>query len=112
MSTEPDSDIDYGKLNKRVVFTENEHRHAQLIIKLKHDGIKQSQFFRTVITAYINDSPSFQNFLDEVNLQSPRLKKKSKKMRQSGARLLGDMGLNDSDVENLFDLIEQEHPEL
>ena len=47
------NEIDYGKLNKRIVFTENDHRHAQLVLKLKHDGMRQSDFFRSIITGYI-----------------------------------------------------------
>lgn len=112
MSADSELEIDYGKLNKRVVFTENEHRHAKFVLKLKHDGFKQAQFFRTVITAYVTDNSSFQNFLDEVGPQAPRLKKKTKKMRDRGSQLLNDIGLSENDVENIFDLIEQEHPEL
>ena len=78
-----ENEVDYGKLNKRVVFTENEHRHAKLVLKLKHDGFKQSQFFRAVITAYINDDPLFQQFVDEVKDQSPRLKRKSRRFRDT-----------------------------
>ena len=112
MDADSKLEVDYGKLNKRVVFTENEHRHAKFILKLKHDGFKQSQFFRTVITAYVGDNPSFQSFLDEVTPQATRLKKKTRKMRDRGSALLNDMCLSENDVENIFDLIEQEHPEL
>ena len=70
-------EIEYGKLTKRIVFTENDHRHAQLILKLKHDGMKQSQFFRSLVTAYIDD-----------------------------------FGFTDGEIENIFDLIEEEYPEL
>ena len=42
-------EIDYGKLNKRVVFTDNEHRHAKLVLKLKHDGFKQGECLRQIL---------------------------------------------------------------
>ena len=107
-----ENEVDYGKLNKRVVFTENEHRHAKLVLKLKHDGFKQSQFFRAIITAYINDDPLLQQFVDEVKDQSPRLKRKSRRLRDAGEQALKVLGFNDGDIDNIFDLIEQEHPDL
>jgi len=107
-----ENEVDYGKLNKRIVFTENEHRHAKLILKLKHDGFKQSKFFRAIITGYIEDDPVLQQYVDSVKEQSQKLKKKSKRLRAAGQEKLNDLGLNDGDIENIFDLIEQEHPEL
>jgi len=107
-----ENEIDYGKLNKRIVFTENEHRHAKLILKLKHDGFKQSKFFRAIISGYIEDDPILQEYIDKVKEQSQRLKKKSKRLRDKGQQTVNDLGLNEGDVENIFDLIEKEHPEL
>jgi hypothetical protein len=107
-----DGEVDYGKLNKRVVFSDNEHRHAQLVLKLKHDGFKQGQFFRTIITGYINDDPVLQQFVDEMKEQSPRLKKKARRLRDQGEETMSALGFNEDDIENIFDLIEQEHPDL
>ena len=39
-------DINYGKNNKRIIFTDTDHRHAQLTLKLKDDGMTQAKFFR------------------------------------------------------------------
>ena len=70
-----ENEVDYGKLNKRIVFTENEDRHAKLILKLKHDGFKQSKFFRAIITGYIEDDPVLQQYVDSVKEQSQKLKR-------------------------------------
>jgi len=109
---EDPSEIDYGKLNKRIVFTENDHRHAQLIIKLKHDGLRQSEFFRLLISGYLQDNPLIQDFIEERKPQSKKHKKKSKKLMAKGSALVADFGLNSGEIENIFDLIEEEHPEL
>ena len=61
-----EKNIEYGKLNKKIVFTENDHRHAQLIVKLKHDSIRQSEFFRSMITGYLKINQSKR----ELNLKS------------------------------------------
>ena len=55
------NEIDYGNLTKRIVFTDNDHRHANLILKLKHDGLTQSAFFRHLITAYIENNSLWMN---------------------------------------------------
>jgi hypothetical protein len=48
MSTE----IDYGNLTKRIIFTDNDHRQAQLLIRLKQDALTQSAFFRHIRIYY------------------------------------------------------------
>lgn len=105
-------EIEYGKLTKRIVFTENDHRHAQLILKLKHDGMKQSQFFRSLVTAYIAGDQRIQSYIDEVSSLSKERKTKSKKLRSSGRQNVDDFGFTDGEIENIFDLIEEEYPEL
>jgi hypothetical protein len=104
--------IGLGELNKRIVFTENDRRHAQLIIKLKHAGLKQSEFFRSIITAYIAGDDRIESYIDEISTQSKDRKSKSKKLRSTGARTVKDFGFTDGEIENIFDLIEEEHPDL
>jgi hypothetical protein len=107
-----DNQIDYGNLTKKVVFTENDHRHAKLIVKLRYDGMTQSAFFRYLITGYIQEDDRIISYIDEVKRQAKNKKSKSARMRQNGKQLLSDMALNDGDIENIFDLILEEHPEL
>jgi hypothetical protein len=106
------SGIDYGKLTKRIVFTETDHRHAQLVLKLKHDGVKQSEFFRSIVTAYIAGDERIQMYVDEVSSLSKERRTKSKKLRAAGKQKIADFGFTDGEIDNIFDLIEEEHPEL
>ena len=107
-----EANIEYGKLTKRIVFTETDHRHAQLILRLKHDGLKQSEFFRSMVTAYIAGDERIQAYVDEVSSISKERKTKSKKLRSDGEQKVGDFGFTDGEIDNIFDLIEEEHPEL
>lgn len=104
--------MDYGKLTKRIVFTETDHRHAQLIIRLKHDNIKQSEFFRGLITAYLSGDERIQSYIDEISSLSATRKAKSKKLRSAGNDKLKNFAFTDGEIENIFDLIEEEHPDL
>ena len=104
--------IDYGNLTKRVVFTENDHRHAKLILRLQHDGLTQAAFFRHIITAYIESDERIVNYIDEVKDQSKSRKAKTKRLRAKGKQSVHDLGLSDQQRYDLFDLIAQEHPDL
>ena len=104
--------VDYGKLTKKIVFTDSDHRHAQLVIRLKHDGLTQSGFFRHLITAYIEGDERIQELIGEHSDQSKNRKSKTKKLISQGKKKVSSYGLNDGEIENIFDLIEQEYPEL
>jgi|TARA_Y100000593_G_C4227792_1_gene295355 predicted DNA-binding protein len=103
---------DYGKQNKRIVFTANDNKHAKFILKLKYDGFTQSAFFREVINAYIEENEALLAFINEIKPQSKAKKAKTKKLRQKGKQNLVDLALNDGEIENIFDILEQEFPDL
>ena len=105
-------ELDYGKLNKRIVFTENDHRHAKLINRLRYDGLTQSNFFRSIISGYIDGDERIQDFIDELKTHSKARKQKSKKLRNKGKQTLKDLALSEEQVDDLFDLIAEEFPEL
>ena len=99
--------------NKRVVFRENDQTHAKLRIRLNYDGIKQSDFFRGCIEAYLNQEEEFEDFIETLKLKKSSLSKnkqaKSKKLKEKGKELAGKLALNSSEIENIFDMIEEEH---
>lgn len=107
-----DIDVQYGKLNKKIVFTENDHRHAQLILRLKHDDLRQSEFFRAMITGYLKQDERIMSFIEELRTQSIKKQTKSKKLRQKGKQLLNESGFSEDQIEDIFDLIAEEHPDL
>jgi hypothetical protein len=55
-------------------------------------------------------------FLDDYKInkkvQSKRRVTKSRQLRTSGENLLRDLSLTDDDIENIFDILEEELPEL
>ena len=106
------TEISYGKLNKKIVFTDNDHRHAKLLIRLKHDELKQSEFFRGMITGYLEQDERILNFIDDLKTQSVKRKTKSNKLIAAGKKMQDDLGLSEEQVSSLFDLIAEEHPDL
>tara|TARA_Y100001938_G_C8045970_1_gene408908 strand:- start:244 stop:567 length:324 start_codon:yes stop_codon:yes gene_type:complete len=106
------SNIDYTNLNKRVVFTENDHRHAQFILKLREVGITQSKFFRLIISGFINNDQRLFEYVNENSGQSKTKTAKIKKLKDKGKKIMHDMAFNDAEIENIFDLIAEEYPDL
>lgn len=106
------SDTDYKNLNKRIVFTENDNRHAQFMMKLREVGITQSKFFRLVITGFINDDDRLFDFINEKSGQSKSKIKKVDKLKNKGKEMMRDLAFDDSEIENIFDLIAEGHPDL
>ena len=55
-------------------------------------------------------------FLDDYKInkkvQSKKRVTKSRQLRASGEKMLRDLSLTDADIENIFDILEEDLPEL
>ena len=89
----------YGKDLKAIVFKDTDHRHAQLLLKLRYDGFRQSEFFKHIVSSYINGDKAFVDYLDTIKPQAKRKIAKSKKLREGGDQLVEDLGLTDGEAE-------------
>jgi len=107
-----DQQDSYGKNKKRIVFSDTDHRHAQLILRLKHDGLKQSAFFRNIITGYLEGDERILDFVAEMAGLSKQRKSKNRRLIEQGNENLHDLGLAKEQIEDIFDLIAEEHPDL
>jgi hypothetical protein len=91
--------------------------HEDLRIRMHYDGFKtQSDFFRACVVSYLEKDSKFMDFLDHYKqsekLQSKASIKKSERLRKRGKELMVDLRITEEDLENIFDLIEEELPEL
>ena len=103
--------------HSRLTFFLDSKLHENLKIRLYYDQIKtQSEFFRCCVESYLSQDEYFMEFLDHYRtnnaMQSKARVQKSRKLRESGNRLLEDLALSPADIENIFDIIEEELPEL
>ena len=104
--------IEYGKNNKRIIFTDTDHRHAQLTLKLKDDGMTQAKFFRNLITGYLEDDERIRDYVVNAGNLSKQKKQRNIKLRETGKQITQDLGLSNDQVDNIFDLISEEFPDL
>jgi len=103
----------YGQAEeKKVICTDNPHRHAKLVMKLKYLQITQSKFFRHIVTGVLNDDPRIMNYVEEIVNRSKKRKNKADKLKQKGEEQYNELGFSDDEMENIFDMIESEFPDL
>ena len=104
----------YGKKNKKIVFYDSDKRYADLKIRLMHDKISQAQFFRSIVTGYIEQDEDVLNFIDKLKQRTQTKKsiKESRKLITKGKELISDLSLDENEKNSIFDLIENESPDL
>ena len=101
---------------KRVVFTDTDIRHAKLKIRLQHDGFTQSDFFRAMITGYLENNGEITKYLANYK-ETNGIQNKKKRARviediEEGEHLLEKFGIKDDELEGIFDMIAEEYPDL
>tara|TARA_R110002020_G_scaffold33769_1_gene102617 strand:+ start:7328 stop:7663 length:336 start_codon:yes stop_codon:yes gene_type:complete len=110
--TEPDP----APLSKLTFFLSSK-LHENLKVRLYYDQIKtQTEFFRLCVESYLGQDPLFMEFLDDCkvkqNIQSQARTTKSRKLRKRGTKLMEELALSEEEVQNIFDILEEELPEL
>tara|TARA_B100000214_G_scaffold375569_1_gene362753 strand:+ start:5264 stop:5605 length:342 start_codon:yes stop_codon:yes gene_type:complete len=102
----------YGMEGKAIVFVDDDKRHADLRIRLRHDGLTQTEFFQSMITGYLNNDERIIEYITSVKYelakQGKRRIMKSKKMLDKGKELLKDYSFSDEERDELFDMIAEE----
>tara|TARA_R110000824_G_scaffold390954_1_gene588471 strand:+ start:292 stop:627 length:336 start_codon:yes stop_codon:yes gene_type:complete len=103
--------------HSKLAFYLDSKLHENLKIRLYYDQIKtQSEFFRYCVESYLDQEPLFMAFLDDYKMnkkiQSKARALKSKKQRVAGNKLMEELALTEEDVQNIFDILEEELPEL
>jgi hypothetical protein len=102
----------YGKEGKTIIFVDDDKRHADLRIRLRHDGLTQVEFFQNMITGYLNNDERIIEYITDLKYalakQGKRRIAKTKKLIENGREILKDYSLSDDERDELFDMIAEE----
>jgi hypothetical protein len=105
----------YDEMQK-VTFYADKDEHVRLKIRLQQDSITQSDFFRCMLQNYINKDEAIleliDNYKEKNKRQNAERRKKAQKSLEKGRDVKTKFALGDEEIQNIFDLLEQEHPEL
>ena len=101
---------------KLTVHVPQSHK-AKLKIRLHHDGLTQASFLRGVVSAYLQEQEEFMQWFALWAKTNSKIKSKlrhaaSQKLKQQGEETEKKFGINDGDLDDIFDIIEQEFPDL
>ena len=114
MSTElkPDPREEY----KQLCFTCSNKSHADLKIRLLYDNLSQGALFRILMLGYTRQDENIMNFIENFKerygIQKKSYIKKSKSLLARGRQITSEFALEPDELEDIFDLIAQEHPDL
>tara|TARA_R110000824_G_scaffold191547_1_gene373290 strand:- start:1372 stop:1716 length:345 start_codon:yes stop_codon:yes gene_type:complete len=101
---------------KKMMFWESPKRQANLKIRLGLDGFTQSHFFRAIITGYLEKDENILKYIDrykEKNRSQGIAKRKIiNKNLDNGRKVENKFALNENEIEDIFDIIAEEFPEL
>lgn len=106
---------DYGENRKQICFDSKAKLHADLKVRLHYDEIKIREFFNEIVGAYINKNVHIMNFIEELKEKkkmSNTRRNKVKKANEKESETIKQFGLNKEDIEDIFDILEKEYPEL
>ena len=101
---------------KKVIFSISENDKAKFKVQLQYDTLTQGQFLKGIIEAYLEKEENFMNFINELKIklatQSIAQRKKAQRGLKDGRATDKKFALDDGEVENIFDILEKEHPDL
>tara|TARA_A100001015_G_scaffold319119_1_gene441060 strand:- start:1353 stop:1694 length:342 start_codon:yes stop_codon:yes gene_type:complete len=111
-----DNKYKYGQEGKKIVFQDSDKRHADLRVRLRHDGLTQIQFFQAMMTGYLENDSRIIDYITDVKLDLSRQGKgrikKTRDLIESGDDIRGLFNLDEKETEDLFDIIAREMPDL
>jgi hypothetical protein len=103
-------------VKKKVQFVDTDVIHAQLKIKLERESITQAEFFRACLTGMIEEDPDFikyvRKYKESKGVGRKRDAKILEKEDKASDNLMERFGIKDTELDNIFDLIAEEHPDL
>ena len=98
--------------NVTFVFYCYEKESADLKIRLRYDGLKQSEFFRTLLKMYVSQDPLMLQVVERIKQNQKVMGKKrlqkTKKDYEDSDKILKELGITESDKQSIFDMIEME----
>lgn len=101
---------------QKIHFYANKDKHIRFKVALEKHNMTMSEFFRACCDAIIGDEEEMNSFLESYKLKSKKHSKRNMKILRKDAEqsenILADLGINEDDIESLFDFIADQHPEI
>tara|TARA_Y100000296_G_scaffold85054_1_gene120005 strand:- start:1104 stop:1424 length:321 start_codon:yes stop_codon:yes gene_type:complete len=100
----------------KVMFTVTERTKADFKLQLQYDSLTQVKFFRSLMEGYIGKDPDLMVYINKFkksnSIQNNQQRNKIATNLKKAAETKNKFALDDEEVENIFDILEKEHPDL
>jgi len=97
---------------KKIMFYDSPDRQARFRIRCQYDGFSQSDFFRMMLTGYIENDELILRYVDNYkerhSLQGKEKRRKIQSAHATASENKNKFSLKDGEIENIFDIIESE----
>ena len=94
------------------MFYDSAARQTKLRIRCDYDGLTQSQFFRMMVTGYIEKDELIYNYVkkykQEYGVHGQNKSEKIDRMHKKSKTTMKKFKLEEQEVEDIFDIIEME----
>lgn len=98
---------------KKIMFYDTADRQAKLRIRCQYDGLNQSQFFRFMVTGYIESDERILDFLDSCKeknaIQGKNKRTKIKQIHRLASENKNKFSLEEEEIKTIFDMLETEN---
>jgi len=106
-----------GEFDKKFVFYGKEEYLAEFKLRMEYHDLSMSEFLRACVEAAVGKEDIIEDFIEDYKEKKGKTKQKAarrkiRKERRQAEELVSKLGLDDSEIENIFDIIAQDHPEL
>lgn len=102
---------------KNVIISLSEHNKVDLALNLRYDGLRVSQFFNHCIQYYLKKEPEMMAVIDKIkgidedsgiSVNKRIFLHDAIRERKITKRLESHFALDEDEIENIFDIIEEE----
>ena len=100
----------------KIMFTVTERIKADFKLPLQYDSLTQVKFFRSIMEGYIGKDPNLMIYISKFkkhnSIQNNEQRNKIMTNIKKASETKNKFALEDDEVENIFDILEKEHPDL
>lgn len=97
---------------KKICFFVDEKAIVDFKLKLRHDGLKQTDFFKSVIYLYLDHPDMFLQMLEKIKNNESKFSKtriaKTIDLYKKGIKNMKNYSLSEEEKNNVFDILEHE----
>lgn len=86
-------------------------KYMDLLIKIRHENVGWKRFFGLLIDGYVDDDPDLMRYVDRYmsSIRSKTRTKKLEKEREKVEETIKIFGLDENEIEDIYDILEEEY---